>query len=157
MTQSTLSSQITQGNSQGVVHQQKVTMRASWTYLNHCMTTLRLALTQGTLTCRTSTQVAQGPWRKQSLRDSKGKYLTLQQATLTPQHADLGFLDITHGNQVTAGIEKDDLDNMSCAPFLDEFLKKYNWGRPLKVRIKNTARVRVTVKNPNQGGPQDNR
>ena len=36
---------------------------------------------------------------------------------------------------------------MPCAPVLDEFLKKDNRGRPLKVRLKNTARVRVTHHN----------
>ena len=40
-----------------------LTMRTPLTHLNHSMKTLKLALTQGTLTCRTSTQVAQGPWR----------------------------------------------------------------------------------------------
>ena len=33
---------------------------------------------------------------------------------------------------------------MPCAPVLDEFLKKDNWGRPMKVRVKNTARVWIT-------------
>ena len=32
---------------------------------------------------------------------------------------------------------------MPYAPVLDEFLKKDNRGRPLKVRVKNTARIRI--------------
>ena len=56
--------------------------------------------------------------------------LTPQKVTLTPQHADSGFVDITQGVQVTAGVGKNDLDTMACAPVLDEFLKIDTWQTP---------------------------
>ena len=72
---------------------------------------------------------------------------TSQQVTPIPQSGDPGFVDITQGNQATEGIGKDDLNIMPCAPILDEFFKNDNRGRALKVRFKNTARVRVTDHN----------
>ena len=98
MTQSTLSSQITQENTQGIIHQKKVTMRTPRTCHNHSMRTLRLALTQSTSMQDINTG-SPGTLEINNPSDiEQESILTSQQATLIPQHADSGFVDITQGN-----------------------------------------------------------
>ena len=84
---------------------------------------MRLVLTQGTLTFRTPTQVAQVHWRQIPLQIyvEEESILTPQQVTLTQRYADSGFVDTSQGDQVTAGVGENNLDTMPCAPVLDEF------------------------------------